>query len=202
MATIEFALKHSDPWKHDASELASIKEGLVAIKARIRNLHMERQGQTCCYCRTNLAGGGAFMVDREHILPKKKFTSLTFAPSNLSVSCKRCNMEYKGDSIDFVYDSATIASEHEDASRYKFVHPNLDRWKEHLSRVSVQEDDALFVKYRVKNNSKKGQYTFRYFRLDLLQIDSLDKAQGLPDRDEDVRGKLHDLAQILGADPP
>ncbi len=202
LAVIEIALKHSDPWNEKAVELAAIKEPLKLIKAKIRSLHMQRQHSTCCYCRVNLAGGGPFMVDREHILPKKKYPSLTFVLSNLSVSCKRCNMEFKGDNVDFVVDPSTIEAGHGSSERYRFVHPNYDKWSVHLGRTTQQEDEFVLVKFRVKNESAKGSYTYAYFRLDQLEVDNFDQAQGGNERHQDEQEIRNQLEAEYGQSVP
>lgn len=194
-AVIEFALRHSDPWDENAKEFAAIKDQLKQIKTKIRDIHMQRQQSTCCYCKTNLAGGGNFMVDREHILPKKKFRPLTFVLSNLSVSCKRCNMDYKKDDHKFVVDSSTIESDIGNTNRYLIVHPNIDKWSQHLGRTTQQEDEFVLVKFRIKNDSEKGLYTYKYFRLDHLEVDTFDQAQGCEARNpgqEEIRNRLAD----------
>lgn len=158
-------------------------DGIESVKHKFRAHHSTRHGNTCCYCRTNLHGGGSFMIDREHILPKKKYKAYTYAIWNISVSCKRCNMQLKGDRDDFVIDKVSVL-EFEKASNYRIIHPNFDEWELHLNRVSQQSNRKLLVIYRIHDDSEKGLYTHRFFRLKELEVDSFDEAQGISRRPE------------------
>lgn len=149
------------------------------VKLKIRTHHLARHGQTCCYCRTILQGGGRFMVDREHILPKGdvKYSSFCFEPWNLSSSCKRCNMEIKGEDDGFVIDKHDV-TQLMSGGNYLLVHPNFDEWEQHLIREAHQINRFLFIRYAVVGGSVKGHYTYDYFRLKDLEVESLDAAQG------------------------
>lgn len=193
---ISQALLNADPWDSEDND------ELKAIKGRIRDYHLQRHKYTCCYCRAGLRGRGNFTIDREHILPKKKYKNLTFAMSNLSVSCKRCNMEYKKNKIDFVINSATVEAAHTDSSRYRFVHPNYDNWSDHLSRIGFQYDTFELVVFRVLGGSEKGDYTYRYFKFDRYCAESLDIAQGIQGMDEMGLELLNQLAGSLGIELP
>ncbi|MDV5097286.1 hypothetical protein RYH74_08290 [Pseudomonas sp. LSJ-87] len=170
---IKAALSLPKPWGVD-------NEHIKNVKNKIREHHLERHGQTCCYCRIILQGSGHFMIDREHILPKgnAKYKILCYEPWNLSSSCKRCNMEIKGEDDNFVIDK-TDASKLKLSSNYLFVHPNFDEWEKHLTREAHQISRFVFVKYAIIDNSTKGQYTYEYFKLKDLEIESLNAAQGI-----------------------
>lgn len=178
----------ADPWAHDAADLAHVKDVLRELKRRLSMLHLGLQGQTCCYCRMVLAGGGYFLIDREHILPKAQFSGLTWDPMNLSVSCKRCNMEFKKERTDFVVDPKTILEDFRNRERYLLVHPNFDTWTEHLRKRVEQDNEFLLVKYTVMPGSTKGAYTHDFFNLADLEIDTLDRAQGMEVLDEKEDG--------------
>jgi hypothetical protein len=169
-AAVAAAMTTAKPWavKNDA---------IKSVKAKIRALHLARHGNTCCYCRTILQGGGHFMIDREHVLPKKKYKPFTYTIWNLSVACKRCNMQFKGEGDCFVKDKA--GASFEDAENYDIVHPNYDEWESHLDRQAQQSNRKLLVKYRVIGGSAKGSYTYDYFALKDLEIDSFDEGQGI-----------------------
>lgn len=172
-AAIQAALALPKPWDEKNDHIKSVKN-------KIRSYHLARHGQTCCYCRVILQGGGRFMIDREHILPKgnTKYKLFCFEPWNLSTSCKRCNMEIKGEDDYFVIDKLDI-SKLKTGENYLFIHPNFDEWERHLIRESHQISRFLFVKFAIIENSAKGQYTFDYFKLEELEVESLDAAQGL-----------------------
>jgi len=172
------ALASPDPWGFapDTAQSAVI----ASVKAKIRDYHLARHGSKCCYCRINLYGGGPFMTDREHVLPKSiaDYKPLIYTIWNLGIACKRCNMEYKKNKVDFVVtadDPALLTN----GDNYRLVHPNFDLYTEHLSRSAMEEDDAVLVKYTVIAESPKGAYTYQYFNLRGLEIDSFDKAQGI-----------------------
>lgn len=177
-AAVEAAMQTDKPWKEDNAEINS-------VKTKIRDLHLARQKSNCCYCRTNLHGGGHFMIDREHVLPKKAFKQYTFEIWNLSISCKRCNMEMKGERKHFVVDMGPTAAVQTSAN-YRIIHPNFDAWKDHLQRYQVQLTDDVVVKISLVEGSEKGQYTYDFFKLKDLDTDAFDVAQGnelLPSED-------------------
>jgi hypothetical protein len=174
---IRVALLHAEPWDHDASELRQVRTKLREIKGRILEFHLARQGHTCCYCRTNLNGGGYFLVDREHVLPKSKFKSLTYTISNLSVSCKRCNLQFKGNDLGFLRDSLSVENNHDDSEQYLFAHPNFDNLDALIERVSVQISRKVAVAFRVSDHPK-AHFTYDYFDLRGLEVSSFDDVQG------------------------
>ncbi|MBM1169923.1 HNH endonuclease [Microvirga arabica] len=171
LEAITAAMTDEHPW--------DVKNELVkSVKNKIRAHHLERHGDTCCYCRTNLHGGGHFMIDREHVLPKGKYKRFAYEIWNLSVSCKRCNMQFKIEDDEFVVDKQDGA-EFQDSSNYRIVHPNYDEWEQHLDRVSQQSNRKLLVIYAIVNQSEKGRYTYDYFGLKELEVNSFDEGQGI-----------------------
>jgi hypothetical protein len=170
-AAILAAMATKHPWDVENDAIAS-------VKSKIRAHHLARHANTCCYCRTNLYGGGYFMIDREHVLPKMKYRRFTFAIWNLSVSCKRCNLQFKGESDHFVINKQDSA-EFESSNNYHIVHPNYDEWELHLGRVSQQSNKSLLVIYTILNDSQKGCYTHHFFALKELEVNSFDEGQGI-----------------------
>lgn len=154
-------------------------ERLKGLRARIKNHHLAIQDEQCCYCKRNLTGEFPLVVDVEHILPKRTFPELMFDIANLSVACKRCNMNIKGQKVDFVVDLTSVKSNHRHPHLYQFIHPNFDDYFAHLGRIECHVNGRKMVKYVVTEGSAKGKYTYHYFRLSELEIDSFDKAQGL-----------------------
>jgi hypothetical protein len=193
---VNAALAHDDPWDDDAAELREVQEQLRSVKRRIQDFHLKRQGSTCCYCRTNLLGGGPFMTDREHVLPKSRFRSLTYTISNLSVSCKRCNLQFKKNRIDFVVDHESVEAKHDQSDQYLFAHPNFDYLDELIERLSTQVNRKVAVTYKV-SNQLKAHFTYEYFNLKELEIDSFQESQGgrsLDEVEQEVRIMLnHEL---------
>lgn len=167
------ALKKSKPWDEKGKELA-------AIKRRIKDFHLNRNGQTCCYCQRDLRGEFQMVMDVEHILPCSQYKALTFEIWNLSSSCKRCNMLIKRDSVDFLnkLEPNFFKSKH-----YDFVHPNFDEVHHYIVRVVTQAGRQSLVKY-VFEEDTKGEYTYWYFHLDKFETDSFDEAQGA------IKGRL------------
>jgi hypothetical protein len=143
------------------------------------------------------------MVDREHILPKAKFKEFTYVPLNLSVSCKRCNMSYKGERTDFlVKELLETGDDYGESNCYQFVHPNLDRWTDHLTRIMAQVDESVLVKYFIKKESEKGAYTHKFFRFDRLEVQVFDEAQGAEKLHESAIEQKRNLEKIFGGDLP
>lgn len=174
---LKSALATDDPWGWKPGLPQSSL--IASVKKKARDLHLKRHGDKCCYCRMNLFGAGPFMTDREHVLPKSipVYRQFSYTMWNLGIACKRCNMEYKKDKVDFVIspDAALL----QESANYRFIHPNFDLYKEHIKREAHEADDAVIVKYTVAPNSEKGAYTYEYFNLRGLEVNSFDQAQGL-----------------------
>lgn len=178
---VDFALAQTDcsPW--DIEKINSsqeVKDHLTEVKKKILRFHLAAQKNQCCYCHDPLEGDYTFIVDREHILPKRKFRDYTYSIWNLSTACKRCNMSYKGESTDFVESLETITTDAQNNTRYKFVHPNFDCWNQHLFRFSVQisTGNENLTLYRYK--TEKGKYTYDFFDFKSLEVSRFDEAQG------------------------
>lgn len=170
---IAAALAKEKPWKEKNDFIKSAKK-------KIREHHLARHGKTCCYCRTVLHGGGDFMIDREHVLPKGTavYKPFSYAIWNLSVSCKRCNLDLKKSDDCFVIDKTNVAS-FQVSSNYRIIHPNFDVWEHHLSRECRQSNQKVMVKYSRIGTNEKGQYTYDYFKLKNLEINTFDEGQGI-----------------------
>ncbi|KQN07116.1 hypothetical protein ASE85_18765 [Sphingobium sp. Leaf26] len=188
-AAIVAAMLEDSPWDKVP---AAHKDAIKSAKQRIQTYHLTRHNHQCCYCRTILHGGGYFMIDREHVLPKSIYRPFTFAPWNLSVSCKRCNMQFKKDCVAFVID-ADGAGPDDTGANYRLVHPNFDAWDHHLLRTAVQAGGNVLVKFTVLTGSAKGAYHHEYFALKELEIDTFDQAQGM----EAIAGSIADQIRKL-----
>ena len=196
---VKFALTTSKPWKHEHDDLKGVRAVLVALKHRIRSFHLKRQSSKCCYCRMNLHGGGSFIVDREHIVPKEKYRDLTYVISNLSVACKRCNMQLKKDDVEFLVSRDTILTKHGSSDQYRFIHPNFDKYSQFIKKISYEEDDQTYVKY-TKSDHPKAEYTYSYFDLRALEVNSFDQGQGIDTSSVTnlIRERLDQLVSQLG----
>lgn len=180
MAAVEHALSLDDPWDLDQEEMASVRTVLKELRDRIKDFHLERQHYLCCYCRDNLFAGGLFKIDREHIVPKSHCKPLTYTVSNLSVACKRCNMEIKKNKIGLFHNPATIKDTHLDKDSYKIIHPNFEVYENFISRTQLQDGTSVLVKFNKKKEDAKTEFTFEFFKLKDLEYNSFDAAQGLP----------------------
>lgn len=176
-AAIALAMATAKPWDWKPTDKA-VEAAIKSAKTKIVKYHLARHKDNCCYCRTNLHGAGAFCTDREHVLPKSKgpYKPFVFTMWNLAASCKRCNLELKKTKDDFVIDKASSAV-FPNSANYLLIHPNFDRWQDHLGRTSEQSDDQNMVRYVIKSPDK-GQYTYDYFRLDRLELNTFDSGQG------------------------
>ena len=147
----------------------------------------------------NLHGGGNFIIDREHIVPKEKFKALTYVISNLSVACKRCNMELKKGDLSFLVDRSSILQNHSNADQYRFIHPNYENYSLFIEKMSFEVNDETYVKY-TKIDHPKAHYTYTYFDLRALEVNTFDKGQGIttPDSSSTVRERLAEQISALG----
>ncbi|MCF2495613.1 HNH endonuclease [Dyadobacter chenhuakuii] len=151
---------------------------LSNVKIKIKDHFLAAPFPKCCYCSRSAIGEFRMVIDIEHVLPKSRYDSLMFDVQNLNISCKRCNMEIKRSKIDFVVDVNAMKNDYFNSVHYKFVHPNLDKYTEHIRVASFRIGDSILNKYLVRTESK-GRYTYNYFSLNELEIDNLNQAQGL-----------------------
>jgi uncharacterized protein (TIGR02646 family) len=177
---IEYALTLKDSWKLEQEEMKPVLTTIKSVRDRIKAFHLSRQHHLCCYCRTNLWGDSSFMVDREHIVPKSHCKALTYVISNLSVACKRCNMEIKKNKVAIFKDPKTIHTEHANKDAYRIIHPNYERYEDFILRLQQQEGTAMLVQFTLLNDDPKATYTHDFFKLNDLEVDAIDQAQGIP----------------------
>jgi uncharacterized protein (TIGR02646 family) len=152
---------------------------LVDFKRKIKNYNRYLQSEQCCYCRRSLADEFNMVIDIEHVLPKGHFRHLMFETYNLSVSCKRCNMEIKGEDISFITDINAVNANPMDKELYLLIHPNLDEYFKHIKYYSKTVNAKSIVKYKVLDKSIKGEFTYKYFELSEIESESLNQAQGI-----------------------
>ena len=156
------------------------------FKTRIKRYYRGIENEQCCYCKKNFGGEFSMVIDIEHILPKghPEFRDLMFVLSNLNIACKRCNMQIKRTRTDFVKDISEVAKDHGNSKLYKLIHPNFDKYFDHINVSQQIDNDKKLIKYKIVSDSKKGQYTFDFFRLNELEIDSINEAQGVDKKTE------------------
>lgn len=147
------------------------------IKTKIKS-HLLTQGDLCCYCLRSMHGWHRMTIDVEHVLPKSPYPLFTFEPKNLNLSCKRCNMRIKGERVSFFLGTTSTAAQFI-SGEYSFIHPNLDDFDKHIGIIIIQFNKKLLVKYKVADGSTKGAETYSFFRLNELERDSYDDAQGV-----------------------
>lgn len=178
------------------------------LKKKIKPYLRKRTSDCCCYCRLSMHEWHGLTIDPEHVLPKaaEKFPQYSFELKNLSVSCKRCNMGIKNQDTSF-YTGAMNEADPFKSEYYKFIHPNLDMVDDHLRVVSLQINANRMVKYQVVNASAKGKRTYEYFKLQKLELNSFDEAQGLtgvspseslpPELAEELKAVLDSIAPAI-----
>lgn len=166
------------------------------FKSRVKEHYRQLENEQCCYCKKNFHGEFNMVIDIEHILPKGRteFQDLMFVLTNLNIACKRCNMKIKGQKTDFVLNINRAANNHTDSSNYRCIHPNVDIYFDHINVYQHVENQKKLIKYKIIANSAKGQYTYEYFKLDELEIDSMNQAQGIPEKAE-LSKKIDPLIQ-------
>jgi hypothetical protein len=172
--SIAIALASYSPWSENSFEKPT-KTNLISAKIKLKNFHLDRTGNRCCYCRRSLLDA-TIESDREHIVPKGKVKSLTFRLFNLSISCKRCNMSYKRQKTEHIVDYSSVEQDLRNTERYRIPHPNIESYEDHLIRYSIQMGDQELVTY--KRLTEKGKYLFDFVNLRALCIAELDAAQG------------------------
>lgn len=178
---------------------------LNPVKRRVKLYYRAKNFEQCCYCRRDLQDEFNMVIDIEHILPKGNtlFSEYMFDIENLNISCKRCNMNIKNDRIDFIVDLSKIKPNYKVSRKYHFIHPNLDNYFDHIDYESTIRNNKKLIKYNCK--SEKGKYTYSYFHLDRIEINTLSKVQGVeittnelnPDIPEDIKANLEELLDKL-----
>jgi hypothetical protein len=175
---------------------------LEAVKRKIKDHHLERQEDCCCYCNRNFYGEFRMVIDIEHVIPKSEYLPHIFTQKNLSVACKRCNMNIKKADLGFLTITINLLPNRLFKSKYyRFIHPNLDNYDSHLLLYSVQQGRKKLIKYEVVNESEKGEFTYEYFKLSRLELNSFDLAQDATERVEinepDIGVQFDHLVNIL-----
>lgn len=189
IGNIESAIKNGgNIWENPA---------LDEFKAKVKSYYRNALGEQCCYCRKNTLGEFKMVLDIEHVLPKSKFVNLMFTAYNLSVSCKRCNMNIKKEDVSFLTDVALVNQNPQNRDLYKFIHPNFDPYFSHLEYHTQTVNQQKIIKYKIVADSKKGQFTYDYFKLFELEVDSINEAQGVKQVDDLSNAIAPDIAKRI-----
>jgi len=159
-----------DPWK---------SKYVKGLKKKVKAHYRAARGEVCCYCVCNTHGEHNYVLHIEHVLPQSHphFSRYIFEPKNLSVACLRCNFE-KGADISFLTSMDNAKARPFDSETYKFIHPNFDSYHDHLDYTVTIRNKKKLIKYSVVNQSEKGKYTYVYFKLHDLEVNSFNMAQG------------------------
>lgn len=173
---------------------------LADLKRKIKNYLREKQVECCCYCSRNIDDEFNMVLDIEHIIPKSKIVTEMFEMENLAVSCKRCNMRIKGEDISFIdgdFENFKQARNYYQSESYKFLHPNIDSWDDHLIYNVGQRNRRKIVYYQVVDGSVKGAFTKNYFELDKIQVNTFDEAQYAVPRKEPLDPSIAEKYSLL-----
>lgn len=163
---------------------------LDSIKRRIKLHYRKGNHEQCCYCKRDFQDEFNMIIDIEHILPKGNtlFTEYMFEIDNLNISCKRCNMNIKNDRIDFIVDLVTIKHDYKISNKYHFIHPNFDDYFDHIDYEATIRNNKKLIKYIKK--SEKGEYTYNYFHLERIEIDTFNESQGIKNQNSELNPNL------------
>jgi hypothetical protein len=87
-------------------------------------------------------------------------------------------MEIKKSDTSFIVNIPAMGTNYYQSNNYHLVHPNLDVYTDHIILKNTRRGNSIFIKYVLKNNLK-AQYTYNYFKLKELEIDTIKLAQGV-----------------------
>ena len=174
---------------------------IADFKRSIKDYYRIQQNEQCCYCKRVTVGEFRMVLDIEHILPKgnQAYRKYMFEPKNLSIACKRCNMEIKKQDVSFVAQNSNLTPNFENSQNYLFIHPHSDNYWDYLEYSMVVDNDIMLIQYSVNNDQPKGHYTYDYFKLNELEIDIVSEAQGLVEEsisleiDQDIALEIQEL---------
>ena len=84
-------------------------------------------------------------------------------------------MTYKGSKVSHLCPGLAFKSDIVEAASYLIVHPNIDCWEQHLKRSGSEYNRVKLVQYTIL--SDKGKFTYDFFGLRQLEIDTANAAQ-------------------------
>lgn len=133
----------------------------VELRRYIREHYLVQQDFRCAYCRMRRQELHGLVWDVEHILAKSKYPKHLYAPTNLALVCKECNIA-KGDQEVLLSKFRARTKLAVESSDYLIVHPHFDVYSEHIDRPEFQGK----VMFQAK--SPKGKMTI--YICDLLRF--------------------------------
>lgn len=150
---------------------------LDRLKRKIKDNFTNSNTSQCCYCARLFSGEFNMVIDIEHVLPQDVFPTERFTISNLNVACKRCNMEIKKADTSFIASIPAMGINYYQSQHYQIVHPNLDNYTTHIVLKTVRSGNWIYIKYVLKDENK-AKFTYDYFKLNDLEVDTINQAQG------------------------
>lgn len=173
----------------DATDQADINTAIAAggriwynpcldrLKRKIKDYYTNNDTSQCCYCARLFTGEFNMVIDIEHVLPQDVFPTERFTVSNLNIACKRCNMEIKKADTSFIASIPAMGFNYYQSQHYQIVHPNIDTYTTHIILKTIRRGDLIYIKYVLKDQNK-AKFTYDYFKLKDLEVDTINKAQG------------------------
>ncbi|UWQ53032.1 HNH endonuclease [Leisingera caerulea] len=175
---VAWALQQNNSWEADrlpnkglSDEEKAFKAAIKGLKKRLKDFHLARQKNCCCYCSHSFQNR-PIEQDREHIIPKSKHPELTFSVENLAVACKTCNMSVKKAKTShlrgFRHGGLRNPNRIGDPCNYNIPHPNVHNWLDHLRYEFRQSGREVVCHYSAKTT--RGRFAYYFFKLDELEI--------------------------------
>jgi 5-methylcytosine-specific restriction endonuclease McrA len=115
-----------------ASDKIWEREDVSPIRRTIKAKYIVHQCRLCCYCKQVAKSKNFKVWEVEHILPQSVFPEFTFEPKNLAVACPDCNT-FKGNKS--ISKSPKYRSFPSKPISYTIIHPNFDKYDDHLHNV-------------------------------------------------------------------
>lgn len=99
------------------------------IKTTIKRHYLDKQRNTCCYCRQIIIVDHGRVWDTEHIVPRKTHPGFMFTPQNLALACPDCNGRKASKQTLVAPDTSAYPST---GDAFLVVHPHFDNYDEHI----------------------------------------------------------------------
>lgn len=111
----------------------------------IKKVLLEETHGKCAYCESKITH--IDYADIEHILPKSKFPELTFSWRNLTISCRKCNLNKS----DYYDKEMTILNPYSDKPErdifflgpFPFANPKNDRAYLSIKKLKLDRDELV-----------------------------------------------------------
>lgn len=86
-------------------------------------------------------------------------------------------MEIKKSDTSFIASIPAMGVNYYQSQHYQFIHPNIDTYTTHITLKTIRRGDLIYIKYILKDQDK-AKFTYDYFKLKDLEVDTINKAQG------------------------